>query len=73
MFFLTMLIFVGLAVLVAAVGMKLYVRPKEAMERVAKLEWSRTQPALRREEWRRSPSRASSGLLDADGKRGGAP
>jgi tight adherence protein C len=35
MFLLTMLIFVGLAVLVAAVGMKLYVRPKEAMERVA--------------------------------------
>src|SRR6185436_852577 len=35
MFLLTMLIFVGLAALVAAVGMKLYVRPKEAMERVA--------------------------------------
>jgi tight adherence protein C len=34
MFLLTMLIFVGLAVLVAAVGMRLYVRPKEAMERV---------------------------------------
>ena len=35
MFLLTMLIFVGLAVLIAAAGMKLYVRPKEAMERVA--------------------------------------
>src|SRR5258706_8873860 len=35
MFLLTMLIFVGLAVLVAAVGMKMYVRPKEAMDRVA--------------------------------------
>lgn len=35
MFLLTMLIFVGLALIVAWGGMKLYVRPKEAMERVA--------------------------------------
>jgi len=34
MFFLTLLIFIGLAVAVALAGMKLYVRPKEAMERV---------------------------------------
>ena len=33
--FLTVLIFVGLALAVASAGMKLYVRPKEAMERVA--------------------------------------
>lgn len=45
MFLLTMLIFVGLAVLIAAVGMKLYVRPKEAMERVAgSLEGSENMP-----------------------------
>jgi tight adherence protein C len=35
MFFLTLLIFIALAVAVAVAGMKLYVRPKEAMERVA--------------------------------------
>jgi tight adherence protein C len=34
MFLLTLIVFVGLAVAVAAAGMKLYVRPKEAMERV---------------------------------------
>src|SRR5579871_4378822 len=34
MFFLTLLIFIALAVAVAVAGMKLYVRPKEAMERV---------------------------------------
>jgi tight adherence protein C len=34
MFVLTLIVFVGLAVAVAAAGMKLYVRPKEAMERV---------------------------------------
>ena len=33
-FLLTLLVFIGLAVAVALVGMKLYVRPKEAMERV---------------------------------------
>jgi len=35
MFLLTMLVFVVLALVVAGVGMKMYVRPKEAMERVA--------------------------------------
>jgi tight adherence protein C len=34
MFFLSVLLFVGLALAVAGAGMKLYVRPKEAMERV---------------------------------------
>jgi tight adherence protein C len=34
MFVITLIVFVGLAVAVAAAGMKLYVRPKEAMERV---------------------------------------
>ena len=34
-FFFTVIIFVGLAIGIAGVGMKLYVRPKEAMERVA--------------------------------------
>ncbi|HLX46156.1 MAG TPA: type II secretion system F family protein [Bryobacteraceae bacterium] len=33
-FFMTLVVFVGLAVAVALVGMKLYVRPREAMERV---------------------------------------
>ena len=33
-FFVTLVVFVGLAVAVALVGMKLYVRPREAMERV---------------------------------------
>jgi tight adherence protein C len=35
MFLLTVLVFVGLALAIASAGMKLYVRPKEAMERVA--------------------------------------
>jgi tight adherence protein C len=35
MFFLTVLIFFVIAMAIAAAGMKLYVRPKEAMERVA--------------------------------------
>lgn len=35
MFFLTLILFIALAVAVALAGMKLYVRPKEAMERVA--------------------------------------
>ena len=34
-FFLTVVIFVGLAIALAGAGMKLYVRPREAMERVA--------------------------------------
>ena len=33
-FFLTLVVFVALALAVALAGMKLYVRPKEAMERV---------------------------------------
>jgi tight adherence protein C len=35
MFFITILLFAGVVALVSAAGMKLYVRPKEAMERVA--------------------------------------
>src|SRR5260370_677236 len=35
MFVLTMLVFIALALVVAGVGMKLYVRPKEALERVS--------------------------------------
>ncbi len=35
MLFLTVFLFVGVAALVAGAGMKMYVRPKEAMERVA--------------------------------------
>jgi tight adherence protein C len=34
-FFLTVVLFVGLAIALAGAGMKLYVRPREAMERVA--------------------------------------
>jgi hypothetical protein len=34
MFFLTLMIFIAIAVAVALGGMKMYVRPKEAMERV---------------------------------------
>ncbi len=34
-FFMTVVVFVGLAIALAGAGMKLYVRPKEAMERVA--------------------------------------
>ena len=49
-FFLTLMIFLVLAVAVAFAGMKLYVRPKEAMERVVGLvgaaETQREHPSL---------------------------
>ena len=34
MFFITVLIFVAMVALASAAGMKMYVRPKEAMDRV---------------------------------------